>query len=80
MTVVNLTSFRRRKLGRRPVLELVGTSSNLGDVLKLALAAADDEDRRRLFEGCVTGSYDDMIVQLVHHFEVPELTDQQVFG
>lgn len=71
-SVVNLARYRRRKLGRRPVLGLLGLNSTASTVLRAALEAVDLEDRVELFDQLTRGTYTDMITTLVDTFEIEE--------
>lgn len=77
LKVVNLSRERRRRLGLKKELELVGLDSSARTILAAALSAADPEDRELLFSRATKSSYAAMIATVVDHFEVPSLTKTQ---
>jgi hypothetical protein len=73
--VIDLDKYRRRKLGLRPRLRLIGLSSRLQEVMGAALAAVDAPDREALLVKLSAGSYSEMLLELVNTFEIDELDD-----
>lgn len=78
--VVNLERERRRRQGRKPTLALLGVNSASDNILKLALGACDPEDRSAFFDRLVSGTYADMLNEVVTYFEIEDFERSRAVG
>lgn len=76
--VVFFERFKRRKLGLRPSLGLLGLRSTSDTVLRAALAAVEPRERGALCARLCAGTYADMLAILVEVFEIEEAS--RAFG
>lgn len=78
--VISLQRERRKRSGELPPLGLLGCNASAESILRVSLAAVDEEERKDLLKALTSGTYRDMLVELNARFTIMKIGDTRAVG